>query len=145
MVVEAAEKLHIKGKVCCIKCHLRRWKVVASSPSSKSTSTSKNPLSLLCSTLICMKNRNRKYPLGLIINNIKKAPQNTTILYQKDIHTLRKWRVVEKLKAYKVPVMLNSLDDQCGCMSKQEIFAPMELPTHKHLTPLEMSSDIKDI
>lgn len=58
---------------------------------------------------------------------------------------MEEWRVAEKLKAYKVPVMLNSLDDQCGCMSKQEIFASIELPAHKHLTPLETSSDIKDI
>lgn len=75
----------------------------------------------------------------------QKATQNATISYQKNIHALRKWRVAEKLKAYKVPVMLNLLDDQCGCMSEQEIFASIELPTHKHLTPLETSSDIIDI
>lgn len=123
---ELQRSLHIKAKVCCIKRQLKRGTAVASAPPGKSTPISKNLISdFVMFKLICMESkRRRKYPSVSIIKNVKAAIWKSIIYYNVYIYTLRKKRGTETIKDCNIPVMLNLLESQHGCISERpEIFS----------------------
>lgn len=76
--------------------------------------------------LICMKSKKRrKYPSVPIIKNMKAAIWKFRIFYTVyNVYALRKKRGTETTKYCNIPVMLNLLECQHGCISEiPEIFA----------------------